>query len=187
MRRLIALVLGIVTGLSCFVVAGQVADAATAPRPAGWGEWLLPTGTYCVETQGSWILAKAAANWNASDANIVAKTVCTGYARNMTLKVRGVNVPTGGCAWAGSDAGWTRQTVRGVSILTPNAPMIYYNYALNRKAGCRATTAHVEHVYNHEFGHWLGLAHTSTRPSVLNGWTYKYPTKSDIDLINRGY
>lgn len=174
----------------------DAASTATAPQPAGWGEWLIPTGTLCVQTQGSAVVAQAAANWNRSDAVIVAHSTCAGYPRNMTVVLVGVNQPAtatwAACAWTGSASGWTRRTVRGVSILTPNAPTIWVNYAANLRSRCRASTAMWAHLYNHELGHVLGLAHNADA-SVLAGvgtryyWAYNAPTALDLARVNRRY
>jgi hypothetical protein len=188
-RILLALIVALGIGLG---LGATPAQAATAPPP-GWLEWLIPTGTLCVETGGSTIAAQAAVNWNRSDAVIVARTKCTGYTRAMTVRFIGVNEPdTVACAITGSESGWTRRTVRGASVLTPNAPAVYLNYAANLRTGCRATSTHVAHVINHELGHVLGLAHTA-EASVLASvgtryyWKYHAPTARDLYLVNRRY
>lgn len=158
---------------------------------AGWADWLMPTGTICLETNGSTVLAAVAAEWNKSDADIVGQRSCMGYSRNMTVKYVVVDKPTDpACAWSGSDSGWTRQNVRGMSTLTPNGPTVWLNKAASY-SGCRATSSMVKHVWSHEFGHILGLAHNS-EPSIMAqgepyGWDYNSPTVLDIWRVNYRY
>lgn len=177
---------GIVLGLNT-----APAQAATTANVPGWLSWLLPTGTLCVATQGSPVLAQAAANWNKTDAVIVAHRTCAGYPRHMTLKFRGTTQPgTHACGWFSSD-GWTWRKVRGVGTWTPDAGWVTINYATNLKAGCRATTAMFSKVVNHETGHWLGLDHNCEYSVMANcdRWTWKsgVPTSYDTARVNRRY
>jgi len=189
MKKILGLLAVGVTA-AVMAVAGPTQAEAYSGQ-SGWGEWLIPTGTICLETQGTAVLAGVAADWNKSDAVIVGRTKCTGFARNMTVKYVGVNKPTNpACAWAYSDDGWTRRNVRGLSILTPNAPTVYINYGAS-KSGCRGNALMVKHVYEHEFGHILGLAHNN-EPSVMAqgapyGWAYNAPTKLDIWRVGYRY
>lgn len=171
--------------LLAFIVVPNKADAATLGE-TGWADWLMPSGQICLETNGWTIPAKVAYEWNKSDADVVGKASCAAYPRNMTVKYVGINKPSDvACAWTGSSDGWTRKTVRGMSILTPNAPTVWINYGASYN-GCRRTTAMVLHVWMHEFGHVLGLAHNKD-VSVLNGWTYNVPTYTDIRRVNYRY
>lgn len=175
--------------LLAFIVVPNKADAYSGQ--SGWADWLIPTGTICLQTQGSTLLATVAADWNKSDAVIVSKTSCDGFARNMTVKYVGINKPSStSCAWTGSDSGWTRQNVRGLSILTPNGPTVWINYGAS-KSLCRATYSMIKHVWEHEFGHVLGLAHNS-EPSIMAqgkpyGWAYNSPTALDLWRVNYRY
>ena len=182
MRKLIMAVLASV-GVAAFAFAGS--QSAQAATPAGWGEWLLPTGTLCVQTQGSSVIAQAAANWNKSDAVIVASPTCAGYSRKMTVKFVGYTALDGACAKTGATK-WSWENVRGVWSWVPLDATVWINYATQYRAGCRGTTGQVQHVYNHELGHWLGLAHNKDA-SVLNGWTYRFPTTVDIRRVNYRY
>jgi hypothetical protein len=183
-QRILAITIAAVTGVIAIALTPTQANAAT---PAGWADWLMPTGTVCVQTGGSVIAAQAAVNWDKTDIPVVAKTSCTGHPRNMTVVFVGYNDPAEyACAKTGSSAGWTRQNVRGVSILTPNAPTIWVNYATNWRNQCRRTSAQVAHVYSHELGHVWGLKHI-TGASVMAAWQYTAPTWADIDRVNRRY
>ena len=169
--------------LSC----GPRADAAVA----GWGDWLMPTGTICVLT-GAGPAATAAAEWNQTDASMVADTSCAAYPRNMTVLFVGRDDSAGfWCARTGTADGWTWQYVRGVWTWTPNAPQIEINYASVWRAQCRATSAQLAHLFAHELGHVLGLAHNCEASVMADcrayAWRYAAPTAVDVDRVNRRY
>lgn len=171
---------------AALLAASSLASSAAA-QPVGWADWLMPTGQICVQTGGSAVAAQAAQAWNRTDADMIAKVSCVGYPRSMTVVFVGYSNPNERtCAVTYSEAGWTRKTVRGVSALTPNAPAIRINYATSLRVGCRSTPAQVLHVYAHELGHVLGLAHNKDA-SVMGAWQYRLPTAIDTARVNRRY
>ena len=184
MRRLFALVVAL-------LLIPTAAHGSTQAPPAGWLSWLLPTGTLCIATQGSPVLARVAASWNRTDAVVVADPTCAKYPRHMTLKFVGENVPSKIACGTFEGGGWTWRTVRGVGTWTPNAGLVRINYAANLKAGCRATTAMLEKVMKHETGHWFGLDHRCAYSLMASCSTWHWKaldlTAGDIDLVNRRY
>lgn len=189
MKKLIA-VLITVAGIA--VLSALPAQAAISTPPAGWLKWLMPTGTVCVETGGSAIAARAAADWNRTDMVVVAKSRCDGYTRMMTVKFEGYNAPnTSTCGYATSVGGYYERTVRGARVLVAAAPVIRINYATNLRTACRSTSTKMLHLFSHELGHIWGLAHNRERSVVAEGrpyaWVYSTPTSIDHARINRRY
>jgi hypothetical protein len=177
----------LVAALLVGFVVPQQAHAASA----GWGQWLMPTGTICVQTGGStyWPIAKAVAAINATDASMVAKASCRGYKRSMTvILVAYYNANDSTCASTYSK-GWTWQKVRGVWTWTPNAPYIKVNFSPKLKAACQNTYRKRLYLMSHELLHVVGLAHawgvTAMRPRVNE--VYVLPTWRDVQLVNRRY
>lgn len=188
MRKLLVAVLAALGLLAGGLVTATPAQAA----PAGWGPWLMPTGTVCVQTGGStyWPIAKAVAAINATDASMVARRSCTGYKRSMTVKlVAYYNSHDATCASTFS-SGWTWAKVRGVWTWTPNAPYIKINFASWAKRHCQGTYAKRLWLMSHELLHVLGLDHregaTVMMPSIsrMRG---SLLTRGDAYLVDRRY
>lgn len=167
-------------------VTPQQAHAA-----AGWVSWLIPNGTLCVQTgTQTWLpLTTAAANWNRTDATVVAKVSCAGYPRSMTVIVRSYTSSTdGACAKTGSPS-YTWTYVRGVWTWVPNAPTISVNQWPRMRAACQGTYRKRLNLMTHELGHVLGLGHASGVTVMLPhvNETYVVPQKADVDRVNRRY
>ena len=175
--------LGIVLGLGA-----TPAQAASAP---GWNNWLMPTGTICVQTgTQTWLpLATAAWHWNKSDATMIYRVSCTGYARSMTVITRSYSSSSDGACAKFTGGGWSWQKVRGVWTWVPKAPTILVNQWSRIRAHCQGTYRRRLNLMSHELGHVLGLSHATgiTVMRTYNNETYVVPTVYDIARVNRRY
>ena len=169
-----------------------VSVSVTSVAASGWMDQLMPTGTICVQagTQTTWPAAVAARAWNATDASMVAKVSCAGYARSMTVMIVSYSSSTDGlCAKTGSANGWTWRNVRGAWVWTPNAPTIWVNQWSRVRSWCQGTYKRRLMITSHELGHVLGLSHASGVTVMLpyTNERYTVPTVYDVARVNRRY
>ena len=167
-----------------------------APAPAradavsGFDDWRVPTGEMCAQHTDT---AVAASVWRWSsmtDVNIVTKASCADYPRNRTLMFRTLNEPTGGWCTRFNANGWVWQYVRDDWTWTAKYPTLEVN--AGRAKTCQNSWASKLHLYVHEMGHWLGLAHNNLvsvmcQSSNSCGYQYTEPQKVDIERVNSQY
>lgn len=187
--RKTAVLLAGVLAVALLAVAGvSRADAA----PTGWTDWLVRTGTVCVQkgTQTYWPVDTAVRAWNATDASMVAKVSCAGYSRAMTVIIRGYSSSSdGACAKFNSPGGFTWAKVRGAWVWVPNTPTIWVNNWSRIRAACQNTARKRLYLMSHELGHVFGLSH-ATGITVMRARvneTYILPTRYDVARLNRRY
>jgi hypothetical protein len=167
-------------------------DTAKADTTTGYTSWVVPSGTVCVQTSNH-IAATAAGYWSLmTDANLTARSRCTGFARNMIVGFKGSYDSAGKWCARFVGGGWTWMHVRGQWTWTPKAPTIEINLAPERIRLCRANNAMFMHVMVHELGHFLGLDHNDDASILCTipagcGWKYTKPQPPDVQRVNRKY
>lgn len=200
MRRIISITAGAVAVLATALLGTGTAHAAYPAAP-GWTSpaQMAPVATICFETGGGRVLgpsiAAAAAGWNLSDLTVVAKTSCTGYKRNATVKfvayynsavnARGYVTECG--TYDGGHYTWTY--LRGVWTWVADTPTVRVNYSSLAVKQCLDTYAKKTNLMSHETGHYFGLSHATgiTVMGAAQSSTYTVATKYDRDRINGRY
>lgn len=115
----------------------------------------------------------AAGRWNNSGAYTSIHRLTTGTSGG---KIYAVERSTN---WYGLYTWYNDKCVNRIFKIEVNAQLIRNNYDPSQH------DAENKRVLTHELGHALSLAHGDPEPSVMNGDTYTYPTRNDVqDVIS---
>jgi hypothetical protein len=175
-KRLTALVVTVVTVFAALLGSASPASAAGTPDLPHWN-WLIPTGTICVEVRGSVYATQAALDlfYNTDAKTLPARSNCNGYPRTNVVKLIPKDLGLGTCARTSGNT-WHQERVRGVLIHVLDDPWIEYNTNPALLQACFGTAFAARHVWTHELVHAVGLRHVCAA-SVVGGDTDDYGQK----------